>query len=157
LSTGFRKTQNPKSKIQNRMTESVTSLFESGLERYQAGEEPESLISVFKEICDLSPKNAAAWSSLSWLYLLVDKPNSALKAAQKSLKLDSQALQSRINLALAMLETGATGVREQIEAVQQALLSDSQIRQSILENIEDGLARKPDWKNLQRLKKWLEL
>jgi predicted Zn-dependent protease len=139
------------------MTESVTSLLENALERYQAGEQPESLIPVFKEICDSAPKNSAIWSSLAWLYLLVSKPNSALKAAQKSVKLDSQSIQARINLALAMLETGATGVREQIEFVQQAILLDNQARQNILENIEDGFAKKPDWKSLQRVKKWLEL
>lgn len=139
------------------MTESVASLIEIGLERYQAGEQPESLVPVFKEICDRAPKNAAAWSSLAWLYLLLNKPNSALKAAQKSVKLDSRSSQSRINLALAMLETGTTGVRQQVEPVQQAILLDSEIRDSIRENIEDGLARKPDWKSLQRVKTWLGL
>ncbi|MFM6129911.1 MAG: hypothetical protein ACKPBV_14480 [Sphaerospermopsis kisseleviana] len=139
------------------MTESVTLLLENGLERYQAGEKPETLIYTFKEICDRAPKNAAAWSSLAWLYLLSDKPNSALKAAQKSVKLDSQAPQSRVNLALAMLETGTTGVRQQIELVQQVITLDLEIRRNIAENIEDGLARKPSWKSLQRLKNWLEL
>ena len=139
------------------MTESVTLLLENGLERYQAGEKPETLISTFKEICDHAPKNAAAWSSLAWLYLLSDKPNSALKAAQKSVKIDSQAPQARVNLALAMLETGTTGVRQQIELVQQMITLDSQIRDNVAENIEDGLARKPSWQSLQRLKNWLEI
>lgn len=139
------------------MTEAIASLLENGLERYQAGEKPETLISTFKEICDHAPKNAAAWSSLAWLYLLSDKPNSALKAAQKSVKLDSQAPQARINLALAMLETGTTGVRQHIDLVQQAITLDQEIRQNISENIEDGLARKPSWKSLERIKNWLEL
>ena len=139
------------------MTESVTSLLEHGLERYQAGEKPEILISTFKEICDRAPKNAAAWSSLAWLYLLLDKPNSALKSAQKSVKLDSQSPQARINLALAMLETGTSGVRQQVEAVQQVMILDQEIRKNIAENIEDGLRRKPSWKSLQQVKNWLNI
>ena len=137
------------------MAESVISLFESGLERYKAGESLETLISIFQDICDHAPKNAAAWSSLAWLHLLANKPKLALKAAQKSVKLDGQSPQARINLALAMLETGASGVREQIETVQEMMLVAPEIRQDIAENIEDGLTRKPDWKSLQTVKNWL--
>ena len=137
------------------MTESIASMFENGLERYQAGEEPETLIPVFKEICVQTPKNPSALSCLAWLYLLVDKPNQALKAAKKSVKFDPQAPQARVNLALAMLETGQTGVRQQIEAVQKIMALNSQVRGNLEENIEDGLTRKPDWKSLQRIKKWL--
>ena len=32
---------------------------------------------------------------------------------------------------------------------------DNQIAKDVHENIEDGLVRKPDWKSLQRVKKWL--
>ena len=137
------------------MTQNVAAIFEDGLKRYQAGEDPESLIPVFQDICDRSPKNPAAWSSLAWLYLLTDQPNKALKAAQKSVKLDSQAPQARINLVLAMLETQQKGVRQHIEAAQQIIDLDSQIRNDVNENIEDGLSRKPDWKSLHRVKKWL--
>lgn len=138
-----------------KMTESANILIESGIERYRAGEKPEDLISVFQDICERAPKNAAAWSSLAWLYLLTDKPKSALKAAQKSVKLDSKAPQARVNLVAAMLETDTSGVRQHIEVVQQLMALDEQIRQDIEENIEDGLARKPDWKSLERVKNWL--
>lgn len=137
------------------MTESVVSTFESGLERYKAGEEPETLIPVFQDICDRAPKNPTGWACLAWLYLLTDKPKSALKAAQKSVKLDSRAPQARINLALAMLETDTKGVRQHIEIAQQMMSLDTQIRQDIEENIEDGLSRKPNWKSLKRVKNWL--
>jgi predicted Zn-dependent protease len=137
------------------MTETFTSLFEQGLERYKAGESVQTLIPFFKELCDRFPKNAEAWSSLAWLYLLSEKPNSALKAAQKSVKLDSKAPQSRINLALAMLDAEEKGIRPQIEIVQQMMSVESQIKDDLLENIEDGLARKPDWKSLIRVKNWL--
>jgi predicted Zn-dependent protease len=137
------------------MTETVESLFEQGFERYKAGEDPETLIPVFQELGDRAPKNAAAWTSLAWLYLLVNKPKSALKAAQKAVKCDSKAPQARINLALAMLETESKGVRQHIDVALQIMALDSGIRRDVEENIGDGLTRKPDWKNLQRVKSWL--
>lgn len=137
------------------MNESVTALLESGLKRYQEGETAENLIPVFQEICDRAPKNATAWSCLAWLYLLLDRSDRALKAAQKSVKLDPKAPQARINLALAMLDSGQTGVRQHIEAAQQIMLLDGQIREDLEENIQDGLTKKPDWENLKRVKNWL--
>lgn len=137
------------------MTDSVADLLEKSIERYNAGEKAEDLIPVFQDICDRAPKNAAAWSSLAWLYLLADKPKLALKAAQKSVKCDSKAPQARINLAIAMLETKTSGVREHIEAAQQIISLDAQIRKDIEENLEDGLTRKPDWKSIERIKNWL--
>jgi predicted Zn-dependent protease len=137
------------------MIDSVTSLFDTGLERYKAGEGPETLIPVFKEVCDRAPKIAAAWSCLAWLYLLDDKPEQAYKVALKGVKLDQNAPQGRINLAVAMLETGQTGVRQHIELVKQLIATDPEARQDLDESIEDGLRRKPDWESLNRVKKWL--
>lgn len=137
------------------MTQPVASLFETGLERYKAGEDPQSLIPVFKEVCDRSPKSSPAWTCLAWLYLLDNQPSQAYKAAQKAVKLNPQDPQARINLAAAMLETGQSGVRQHIEIVQQILVLDSELRQEILENVEDGLSRKSDWQNLNRIKNWL--
>jgi predicted Zn-dependent protease len=137
------------------MTESVTTLFEQALEKYRSGEKAENLIPLFQEICDRAPKNAAAWSCLAWLYLLTDQTNKALKAAQKSVKLDGKAPQARINLALAILETGQKGVRQHIEVAQQIMALDQQIQSDIEENIEDGLTRKPDWDSLKRIQSWL--
>ncbi|GFE69184.1 M48 family metallopeptidase [Chroococcus sp. FPU101] len=138
------------------MTETeTTTLFEEGLKRYQAGEEPETLLPVFEDICNRAPKNASAWACVAWLYLLMDKPKNALKAAQKSVKLDATSPQSRINLALALLDSGEKGVRPHIQVVQQIMTLDADIRQDIEENIEDGLNRKPDWDSLKRIKSWL--
>lgn len=137
------------------MPETVDSLFENGLERYKAGEEPANLIPVFQEICDRAPKSSAAWACLAWLYLLNNKPTPATKAAQKAVKLHPQDAQARINLAVAMLESGQSGVREHIDLAMQLIMVDSEIRDEIKQSIEDGLSRKPDWKSLQRVKKWL--
>lgn len=136
---------------------SVNELFDRGYERYQAGEAPENLIPVFKDVCAGSPKSAPAWSCLSWLYLLTDRGDLALKAAKKAVKADPTAPQARINLVLAMLETGEKGVREHIEIVQRINSMDREVKESVIENIADGLERKPDWKSLQRVQQWLEL
>lgn len=137
------------------MSETVDSLFETGLERYKAGEAPETLIPVFKDLCDRSPKSAAAWTCLAWLYLLDDKPNQAYKAAQKAVKLHPQDVQARVNLAVAMLETAQTGVRQHIDLAKQMIVIDSELRDEIKQSIEDGLSRKPEWKSLGRVKTWL--
>ncbi|MGQ4650122.1 tetratricopeptide repeat protein [Lyngbya aestuarii] len=137
------------------MTESPNSLFDLGLERYKAGEGPDTLVPVFQEICERSPKNPVAWSCLAWLYLLEDKSPQAYKVALKSVKLAPNAPQAQINLALAMLETGKTGVRKHIDIVKQQIAIDPELRDEVSESIEDGLSRKPQWDSLNRVKNWL--
>ena len=137
------------------MSQTVDSLFETGLERYKAGEEPETLIPVFKDICERVPKSAAAWTCLAWLYLLDDKSSQAYKAAQKAVKILPQDAQARVNLAVAMLETGQSGVRQHIDIVMQLMAIEPELRDEIKQSIEDGLSRKPEWKSLNRVKTWL--
>lgn len=137
------------------MTQTVESLFETGLERYKAGEEVASLIPTFKEVCDRAPKSSAAWACLAWLYMLDDKPNPAYKAAQKAVKLNPQDAQSRVNLALAMLDSNQAGVREHVDLAMQLMMIDDEVRNEVKQSIADGLSRKPDWKSLVRVNKWL--
>ncbi len=137
------------------MTQTVESLFDTAIERYKAGEDPAELIPVFKEICDRAPKSAAAWACLSWLYSLTGKPNSAVKAAQKAVKLSPQDPQGRVNLAVAMLDAGKPGVREHVEIASQVMAVVDDLRTEVMQNIEDGLTRKPDWASLERVKAWL--
>ncbi|MBN3951004.1 MAG: hypothetical protein HWQ38_32850 [Nostoc sp. NMS7] len=137
------------------MTNTVDSLFDTGLERYKAGETVDSLIPVFKEVCDRSPKTSAAWVCLAWLYLLDNKSNLAYKAAQKAVKLNPQDPQARVNLALAMLETGQKGLREHIDIAQQLIYVNEEWSDEIKNSIEDGLSRKPDWQSLTKVKNWL--
>ncbi len=137
------------------MSQTVDSLFETGLERYKAGEEPETLIPVFKDICERVPKSAAAWTCLAWLYLLDEKSSQAYKAAQKAVKILPQDAQARVNLAVAMLETGQSGVRQHIDVVMQLMAIEPELRDEIKQSIEDGLNRKPEWKSLNRVKTWL--
>lgn len=137
------------------MSQSIAEVYQQALERYQAGASPEELIPVFEEICQQEPRLTPTWSSLAWLYLLTDQPHKALKAAQQGVRFDARAPQARLNLALAMLATGKSGVREHIEAAQRMMSLDKDVRKDIEENIADGLKRKPDWEHLSRVKKWL--
>jgi predicted Zn-dependent protease len=137
------------------MTQTVESLFDTGLERYKAGEDVASLIPVFKEVCDRAPKSSPAWTCLAWLYLLDNKPKLAHKAAQKAVKLNPQDPQARVNLAIAMLETGEKGLREHVDFAQQLIFVNPEWRDEVLKSIEDGLSRKPDWKSLAKIKGWL--
>ncbi len=137
------------------MTQTVESLFDTGLERYKAGANAAELIPVFKEVCDRAPQNSAAWTCLSWLYMLDNKPKLAYKAAQKAVKLNAQDPQARVNLAVAMLETGQKGLRDHVEAASQLMLVNQEWQEEIRNSIEDGLSRKPDWKSLAKIKSWL--
>lgn len=137
------------------MTETVETMFDQGLERYRAGESAATLVPLFKEICDRTPKSSAAWTCLSWLYLLDNKPSQAYKIAQKAVKLNPQDPQARINLAIAMLETAQKGVREHVEIAGQIVMAVPELREEVEQNFEEGLSRKPDWKSLLRIKSWL--
>ena len=54
-----------------------------------------------------------------------------------------------------MLETGKKGVRDHIDEARQIMMLSSDLKEEVQQNIEEGLSRKPDWKNLQRVQKWL--
>lgn len=133
----------------------IEALFDQGLERYQSGESAATLIPVFKDVCDRSPKSSSAWTCLSWLYLLDNKPSQAQKAAKKAVKLNPQDPQARINLAIAMLETAQPGVREHVEVAGQLVNVVAELRDEVKRNFEEGLSRKPDWKSLKRVQNWL--
>jgi len=135
--------------------ETAEELFTQGLERYKAGEDVATLIPLFKDICDQSPKVASSWICLAWLYLINKQPTLALKAAQKSVKLNPEDPQARVNLAIAMLETSQSGVREHIQLTQAMLMVMTELKGEIIENFEDGLRRRPNWASLERVKKWI--
>jgi predicted Zn-dependent protease len=137
------------------MTQTVDELFDAGLERYKAGESVATLIPTFKEVCDRTKKNSSAFTCLAWLYLLNDQPGLALSIAQRAVKLNAQDPQARVNLALAMLDSGKPGVRSHIEVAQQIMMVADELKDEVLGNIEDGLQRKPGWKSMERVKQWL--
>ena len=133
------------------------SFFEEALKRYKAGSSADELLADFQKITSSTPNNAAAWTCLAWLQLLCDIPQEALRSARYAVKLNGQDPQSRINLSLALLETNSKGVRDHIEYVKRAMLVLPEIEKELKESFEDGLLRKPNWKTLLKIKKWLDL
>ena len=139
------------------MDQSEESFFEVSLQRYKSGLPAEELIEDFQKIASISPNNSAAWTCLSWLQLLCNLPQEALRSARYAVKLNGQDPQSRINLSLALLETNSKGVREHIDYVKRAMLLLPELENELKESIEDGLSRKPNWKTLLKIKSWLDL
>ncbi|MGC5198109.1 hypothetical protein ACLD7X_015125, partial [Aphanothece microscopica RSMan92] len=76
-------------------------------------------------------------------------------SARTAVRLNPQDPQARINLSLAMLETGAKGVREHIEIVQRVMVMAPELAGELQEAMADGLQRKPGWAAMQKVKAWL--
>jgi predicted Zn-dependent protease len=141
------------------MTDAVTdatSLFQEALQRYQEGAPLPEVIDSFLTITQQEPRLSAGWTCLAWLQLLDNQPQAALRSARNAVKLNPQDPQARINLSLAMLETNAKGVREHIELVQRLRLMAPELAGELDGAIDDGLARRPDWQALQKVKAWLQ-
>jgi predicted Zn-dependent protease len=137
-------------------TLSVEELFNAGVERYKAGESPDTLIPFFQDLCDRAGKSSTSWTCLAWLYLLAEKPAQALKAAKRAIKINPHDPQARVNLAVALLDAGQKGVREHIDvALQILMVAPPEVKEEVKSNIEDGLSRKPDWKGMEKVKAWL--
>ena len=139
------------------MTTGHEALFEQALERYRQGAPPEELIEDFQRITAQAPGQSAAWTCLAWLQLLVDQPQAALRSARTAVRLNPQDPQARVNLSVAMLETGAKGVREHIEMVQRITLMAPELAEELNESIADGLARRPGWSALEKVRGWLQV
>ncbi|MEN9230767.1 MAG: hypothetical protein Q6L68_07670 [Thermostichus sp. DG02_5_bins_236] len=137
------------------MSEEIEELFQQCVRRYESGETARSLIPSFESICKGSPKAAAAWTCLSWLYLLEGQAEKALKASQTAVKLDPVDAQPRVNLTLAMLELKKTGVRQQVEVIQQILVRDPEQIDGIKSNLVEGENRRPTWPHLSKIYHWL--
>ncbi|MCP9929005.1 M48 family metallopeptidase [Cyanobium sp. CH-040] len=134
---------------------SADSPFDQAIARYNAGEDPATLIPEFVAITQQAPRQSAGWTCLAWLQLLADHPLDALRSARTAVKLNPQDPQARINLSLAMLETGAKGVREHIEIVQRVMAIAPELASELQESISDGLQRKPGWTAMEKVRTWL--
>lgn len=132
-----------------------TSLFEQAIGRYNAGAPVQELIGDFIAITEQAPRQSAGWTCLAWLQLLNNEPIAALKSAKVAVRLNPQDPQARVNLSLAMLETGTKGVREHIEIVQRVMVMAPELALELQEAIADGLARKPGWDAMEKVKAWL--
>lgn len=136
-------------------TDAEPSAFEAALQRYSTGAPVAELVEEFAALAEQNPRQSACWTCLAWLQLLNDAPEEALRSARTAVRLSPQDPQARINLSLAMLETGSKGVREHIEVTQRVLLMAPEMAAEIDESIADGLLRKPGWPAMQKIKAWL--
>jgi predicted Zn-dependent protease len=137
------------------MSQSLAERYDSAIQRYQEGGSVADILAEFQLICRESPKMSSAWTCLAWLYLLDNKADRALKAAQKAVKLEPNDPQARVNLAIAMLETKTKGVRDQVDIIKQ-MADVEEVREQLDINFKDGLARQPNWSSLQRLQAWID-
>ena len=131
------------------------SLFEQALKSYNEGAPLSEVIASFQQITQQDPRLSAGWTCLAWLQLLDNQAQTALRSARMAVKLNPQDPQARINLSLAMLENNVKGVREHIELVQRVRVMAPEIGEELDSSIADGLARRPDWQALQKVKVWL--
>jgi predicted Zn-dependent protease len=131
------------------------SLFEQAIGRYNAGAPASELIADFVAVTQQAPRQSAGWTCLAWLQLLDGQPLEALRAARTAVKLNPQDPQARVNLSLAMLETGAKGVREHIEIVQRVLVMAPELASELQESMADGLRRRPGWAAMEKVRAWL--
>ena len=131
------------------------SLFEQALKSYNEGAPLSEVIASFQQITQQDPRLSAGWTCLAWLQLLDNQAQTALRSARMAVKLNPQDPQARINLSLAMLENNVKGVREHIELVQRVRMMAPEIGEELDSSIADGLARRPDWQALQKVKAWL--
>ena len=137
------------------LTDAEPSAFEAALQRYSTGAPVAELVEEFAALAEQNPRQSACWTCLAWLQLLNNQPLEGLRSARLAVRLSPQDPQARINLTLAMLETGAKGVREHIEVVHRVLAMAPEMADEINDAITDGLQRKPDWQALQKVKAWL--
>jgi predicted Zn-dependent protease len=137
-------------------SDSGTTLFDEAIARYQQGAAPEELIVDFLTITAQNPRQSAGWTCLAWLQLLLDQPQAALQSARTAVRLNPQDPQARINLSVAMLETGAKGVREHIEMVKRVTLLAPDLSQELHDSMADGLRRRPGWQALEKVRRWLQ-
>ena len=131
------------------------SLFEQALKSYNEGAPLSEVIASVQQITQQDPRLSAGWTCLAWLQLLDNQAQTALRSARMAVKLNPQDPQARINLSLAMLENNVKGVREHIELVQRVRVMAPEIGEELDSSIADGLARRPDWQALQKVKAWL--
>ncbi len=135
----------------------IEAEFNAALSRYEAGEDLLPLVDDFKKIINQIPNHFAAWTCLAWLYLLLKNNSEALFAAKQAVRLNGQDLQARMNLSLALLATNTKGVRENIDLIKRIMIMAPDLVKDLKLSVEDGFSKYPEWPELKKVKKWLDL
>ena len=135
----------------------LENYFNNALSRYQSGEDILTLLEDFKQITIQMPNHFAAWTCLSWLYLILKSNEEALFAARQAVRLNGQDPQARMNLALALLATNTKGVREHITIIKRMIMMIPDVEEELKSSINDGFSKYPKWPEMKKVKNWLEL
>ena len=135
----------------------LENYFNNALSRYQSGEDLLTLLEDFKQITIQMPNHFAAWTCLSWLYLILKSNEEALFAARQAVRLNGQDPQARMNLALALLATNTKGVREHITIIKRIIMMIPDVEEELKSSINDGFSKYPKWPEMKKVKNWLEL
>ena len=135
----------------------LENYFNNALSRYQSGDDLLTLIEDFKQITIQMPNHFAAWTCLSWLYLLLKSNEEALFAARQAVRLNGQDPQARMNLALALLATNTKGVREHITIIKRMIMMIPDVEEELKSSINDGFSKYPKWPEMKKVENWLEL
>ena len=135
----------------------IENEFNAALSRYQAGEDINQIIPEFKKIINKIPNHFAAWTCLAWLQLLQQNNEEALFSAKQAVRLNGQDPQARMNLSLALLATNNKGVREHIELIKRMIIIAPELESELKSSVDDGFSKDPDWLELKKVKKWLDL
>ena len=130
--------------------------FNEALSKYKDGQDLIPIVQDFQKIIQQIPNHFAAWTCLSWLYLLLKNNEEALVAARQAVCLNKQDPQARMNLCLALLATKNKGVRDHVELIKKMSLMMPDVKSELKESVEDGFSRYPDWPELTKIKNWLE-
>ena len=130
--------------------------FNEALSKYKDGQDLITIVQDFQKIIQQIPNHFAAWTCLSWLYLLLKNNEEALVAARQAVCLNQQDPQARMNLCLALLATKNKGVRDHVELIKKMSLMMPDVKNELKESVEDGFSRYPDWPELTKIKNWLE-
>ena len=130
--------------------------FNEALSKYKDGQDLIPIVQDFQKIIQQIPNHFAAWTCLSWLYLLLKNNEEALVSARQAVRLNQQDPQARMNLCLALLATKNKGVRDHVELIKKMSLMMPDVKSELKESVEDGFSRYPDWPELTKIKNWLE-
>ncbi|WP_287128016.1 M48 family metallopeptidase [Candidatus Cyanaurora vandensis] len=125
--------------------------FDEGFNRYQAGEPVAALIPLFTELSQQEPEEQSVWVCLSWLQLLADQPEAAVKSARKAVFLDRDSAQAHINLILGLTDSKQQGVTYHRQQARQLLQQFPDQRPAVLDNFATAQTRRPDWTTAQTL------
>ena len=124
--------------------------YAKGIERYEAGEAIDQLISTFAELRK-EKFDVRVAVALSWLHTLAGQKDRAMLYSKEAKGVP----QGKYNHALALLTFNEKGVREKLEEAYQ--IGGEEGRKDAIENLQDAIKRKGGvYPAAEKMLKWLQ-